>query len=921
LSKIGIGDLIKMTADQLRQKYLRFFEGKGHKVIPSSSLLPQGDTTLLLTNAGMVQFKAYFMGEPCPYGPRLASCQKCFRTTDIELVGDFKHLTFFEMLGNFSIGDYFKREAIAYAWEFVTEHLGLPKQRLWITIFLDDDESFRYWRELGVPEERIVRYGEDNNFWGPAGEEGPCGPCAEIHYDFGEGFGCGKPDCAPACECGRFLELWNLVFTEYYQDRAGHRRPLPQKNVDTGMGLERTIAVLQGKHSFYETDLFAPIIERVSELSGKKYGCDEKTDKALRIVAEHGRAIPFLIADGVMPSNEGRGYVLRRVLRRAALFGRELGIRRRFLEDIAIEVIERMQHVYPELKRNYVHIRSVIDEEEKRFRDTLDFGLDLLDRLLEGGKFKTAGKIPGEDAFYLYDTYGLPKEILAEVAKERGFEVDWEGFEREMEQQRERARAAQKSKTGEIAEAPAYTNGRGTLPMIKFVGDDNLKLKHHSVVLLLTQKGVWKTRLFEGDEGDVVLRETPFYGEMGGQVGDTGEILGPKGRFIVEDTIRLWPELPIHRGKVVAGYITLDDTVEAVVDKERRLDIARNHTATHLLHAALRQVLGSHVWQQGSLVAPDRLRFDFSHYAPVSEDELRMIQQLVNEKIRHNLKVEVQKNIPYAQAIAEGALAFFGEKYGDTVRVIKIESPDGVFSAELCGGTHVSQTGEVGLFYIVSESSVGAGLRRIEAVTGRGAEAFVAQHISTLEAIAQQLQSPLTEVQNKVANIITELDRERKRIAALEQKLAKGEAENLLSQLKLVNGIPVLVAEVSASSMETLRQMGDSLKERLGSAVILLGAIWDDKPHFLSMVTSDLVSEGLNAAEIVKRVAEVTGGSGGGRPNLGQAGGKDKGKLREALRLVPRLVESVQSLPCRPERSEGSQGQRDSSPSAQNDNE
>jgi alanyl-tRNA synthetase len=457
--------------------------------------------------------------------------------------------------------------------------------------------------------------------------------------------------------------------------------------------------------------------------------------------------------------------------------------------------------------------------------------------------------------------------------------------------------------------------------MIKFVGDDNLKLKHHSVVLLLTQKGVWKTRLFEGDEGDVVLRETPFYGEMGGQVGDTGEILGPKGRFIVEDTIRLWPELPIHRGKVVAGYITLDDTVEAVVDKERRLDIARNHTATHLLHAALRQVLGSHVWQQGSLVAPDRLRFDFSHYAPVSEDELRMIQQLVNEKIRHNLKVEVQKNIPYAQAIAEGALAFFGEKYGDTVRVIKIESPDGVFSAELCGGTHVSQTGEVGLFYIVSESSVGAGLRRIEAVTGRGAEAFVAQHISTLETIAQQLQSPLTEVQNKVANIITELDRERKRIAALEQKLAKGEAENLLSQLKLVNGIPVLVAEVSASSMETLRQMGDSLKERLGSAVILLGAIWDDKPHFLSMVTSDLVSEGLNAAEIVKRVAEVTGGSGGGRPNLGQAGGKDKGKLREALRLVPRLVESVQSLPCRPERSEGSQGQRDSSPSAQNDNE
>ena len=877
-----------MTGDELREKFLLFFEQRGHMIVPGSSLVPLGDPTLLLTSAGMVQFKPYFTGEAVPPSPRLASCQKCFRATDMESVGNLKHLTFFEMLGNFSIGDYFKKEAIAWAWEFVIDWLKLPREKLWITIFLDDDEAFHHWQDVGVTPERIGRYGEEDNFWGPAGETGPCGPCSEIHYDYGEEYSCG-PDCSPGCDCGRFLEIWNLVFTEYYQDAEGKRTPLPKKNIDTGMGLERTVAVLQGKRSFYETDLFAPIVQRVSELTGRRYGEDEKTDRVIRIVAEHARAITFLAGDGVMPSNEGRGYVLRRVLRRSVIFGRKLGLRTRFLEDIAEAVIEKMKHVYPELMQNYAQLLTVIDEEDKRFDETIGFGLNLLDVVLEGMKDKEEKTISGEVAFHFYDTYGLPREVMEEVAAESRFEVDWERFERELEQQRERARAAHKFKLGEIADAPAYTEGRANLPEIEFVGDDSHKLRHRSDVLQLAIKGTWKTRLFEGDEGEAVLRETPFYGEMGGQVGDAGEISGPEGRFVVEDTIRPWPELTIHRGKVVEGYISLNDPVEARVDKKRRLDIARNHTATHLLQAALRQVLGSHVHQTGSLVAPDHFRFDFSSEAPVLREELDQIQRIVNEGIRQNLPV-TKKEVPYTQAVAQGAIALFGEKYGDVVRVVGIGRGRSPVSLEVCGGTHVNRTGGIGFFHILSEGSIGSGMRRIEAVTGSGAEALIEERVSTLEKIAHQLQVPTADVEDKLGSVLQELDAERKRAIALERQLSQETAESLLAQVESVNGISVLAASVPASNIDVLRHMGDILRERLGSAVIVLGAIWADRPNFLAMVTSDLVARGLNAGDIVREVAGETGGSGGGRPQLGQGGGKEKDRLEQALSLVAKLV-------------------------------
>ena len=973
-----------MTGDELRQKYLIFFEQKGHKIMPSSSLIPHGDPTLLLTSAGMVQFKPYFTGEAVPPSPRLASCQKCFRTTDIGSVGNFKHLTFFEMLGNFSIGDYFKKEAIAWAWEFVLDWLKIPKEKLWITIFLDDDESFGYWRDIGVSAERIVRCGEKDNFWGPAGETGPCGPCSEIHYDFGEQYSCG-PDCSPSCGCGRFLEIWNLVFTEYYQDAQKKRTPLPRKNIDTGMGLERTATVIQGKRSFYDTDLFAPIIQRVSQLTGRKYGEDEKSDRAMRIVAEHGRAVTFLIADGVIPSNEGRGYVLRRILRRAALFGRTLGLDKPFLGEVAKEVDARMGHVYPELLKNRDSVLKVILTEETRFGETLSTGLDFLGRTLakiteEEFKFilsptfrslqeamraaeeaarplvelmrtteqatqllqevmrvgeettrplqesmraaeeatqpiresmqlvqkmiqkmqestpnpvflqalegiKILRTIPGREIFKLYDTYGFPSELTAEIAAEKRLAVDLEGFEVEMEQQRERARAAHKFVLGEKATAFDYASK--SLPSTEFVGYKRTSCK--AKVLSIVVDGKPQEAASEGEQVEVVLDCTPFYAEMGGQVADTGEITGKQGKLAVSDTVWANGEIIVHKGKVIEGAVFLGEKVSAEVDQSRRLDIARNHTATHLLHAALRQVLGSHVHQAGSLVAPDRFRFDFTFEAPVLKEELAQIQRIVNDGIRRNLPV-TKKEMPYAQAVAEGAIALFGEKYGDVVRTVRVGQAESPLSFEVCGGTHVDRSGDISFFQIVSEGSIGSGERRIEAVTGRGAEKLIEERASLLEKIAQQLQVPAANIESKIAGTLEELDSERKRAVALERQLSKETAESLLTQAESVKGVSVLAVKVSASSMDALRHMGDVLRDKLGSGVIVLAAVWDDKPNFLAVVTPDMVSKGLNAGDIVKKVAQATGGSGGGRPQLGQGGGRDKDKLEQALKLVASLV-------------------------------
>jgi alanyl-tRNA synthetase len=872
-----------VTSDEIRAAFLSFFEEKGHKIISSSSLIPHGDPTLLLTSAGMVQFKPYFLGEAIPPGPRLASCQKCFRTTDIESVGDTTHLTFFEMLGNFSVGDYFKPEAISWAWEFVTQRLGLPPERLWVTIFTDDDESFHIWREIGIPEPRILRLGEKDNFWGPAGSSGPCGPCSEIHYDFGEEIGCGKESCAPGCDCGRFSEIWNLVFNQYNQDEAGHRTLLPKPNIDTGMGLERTAAAIQGKTSVYETDLFTPVIERISKLAGKKYGSDNSADNAMRIIAEHSRGIAFLIADGVMPSNEGRGYVLRRLLRRAALFGRRLGLDEPFLVKTAKITIEQMGHIYPEIVQRQDFINKVVELEEARFSETLSTGLELLDEIMEGATVKKTGKILGEQAFKLYDTYGFPVELTKEIAAEHGFSIDREGFEKEMEKQRERAKAAHKFEV--TARGTAGTYEQFNSEATPFVGYQNLKHKSAIISLLVDNKPTDTIQV--GQEASLVLKDTPFYGEMGGQVGDTGEINSPSGRFAVSNTIRTPPDIIVHQGHVTEGSLSIGDDVEAVVDVERRLDIARNHTATHLLQFALRQVFGEHVQQRGSLVAPDRFRFDFSHLTAMTPEEIREVQRIVNEKIRQNLKV-YDEEIPYKQAIGEGAIALFDEKYGDTVRVLKIGEP--FISAELCGGTHVTATGEIGFFQIIGESSIGTGLRRIEAVTGRGAEAIIHQRFSDLQSLAEYLDTELDSVPDKAYSLATELDKERKRALALERELSKKTAESLLNQAEVVNGVKVLTARVPTSRPQVLREMSDLLRERLGSGVVVLGTVYESKPAFIAAVTPDLVAKGYNASEIVKQVAKITGGGGGGKATLAQAGGKDKNKLDEALRLVRSLI-------------------------------
>ena len=872
-----------MTSDEIRAAFLGFFEGKGHKIIPSSSLIPKGDPTLLLTSAGMVQFKPYFLGEALPPNPRLASCQKCFRTTDIESVGDSTHLTFFEMLGNFSVGDYFKPEAISWAWEFVTQHLGLPSQRLWITIFQDDDESFRCWRKVGVPEERVLRFGEKDNFWGPAGDSGPCGPCSEIHYDFGEKVGCGKASCAPNCGCGRFSEIWNLVFTQYNQDKQEKRTLLPKPNIDTGMGLERTAAVVQGKISIYETDLFVPLLDSISGLIGKKYGSDDTTDNAMRVVIEHARGLPFLIADGVNPSNEGQGYVLRRLLRRAALFSRRLGLDKPFLAEIAKTTIEQMGHIYPEIRQRQDFILKVIELEEARFNETLSTGLELLDGIMAEAASKSGNRISGKEAFKLYDTYGFPVELTQEIAADRGFSVDSDGFEKEMKKQRQRARATQKFET--TLKGTVGLHGQLNVEKPDFVGYKNLK--HKSVIIHLLANNKSTRTIKRGQEAELILDETPFYGEMGGQAGDTGQIIGSSGKFSVTNTIRVPPDIIVHQGYVTEGSLAVGDEVEAMVDRERRLDIARNHTATHLLQSALRQVLGEHVQQRGSLVAPDRFRFDFSHLAAMTKEELRETQRIVNNRIRQNLAV-YSEDMPYKKAIDEGAIALFDEKYGDTVRVVKIGKP--VISAELCGGTHVTSTGEIGLFQIIGESSIGAGLRRIEAVTGREAEAFIEKLLSEWQKATQIVGASLENISEKVSSIASELEVKDKQILSLERELSKLRAESLLTQKEVIKGVAVLVARVPDSRPEVLREMSDWLRDKLKSVVIVLGTVYADKPAFLAAVTPDLVAKGYNAGEIVKRVAGVTGGSGGGSARLGQAGGKDGDKIDEALQLVKSLI-------------------------------
>jgi len=877
-----------VTGDELRQAFLSFFENRGHKIIPSSSLVPHKDPTLLLTSAGMVQVKPYFLGLEAPPGRRLASCQKCFRTTDIDSVGDSKHLTFFEMLGNFSVGDYFKKEAISWAWEFIAGYLKLPEERLWITIYVDDDEAFAYWREVGIPAGKILRFGEEDNFWGPVGDSGPCGPCSEIHYDLGEEFGCGKAECKPNCDCGRFSEIWNLVFTQYNQNQSGQRTPLPKPNIDTGMGLERTLAAIQGKSSPYGTDLFSPLVDRICRLSRKKYGRDENTDQAIRIVAEHSRGIAFLVADGVMPSNEGRGYVLRRILRRASLFGRKLGLNDLFLNEMAEVAVSTMSHIYPELIANQSLITDVIRVEEEKFITTLDTGLNLVKKLIGEASAHGRGGLTSEEVFRLYDTYGFPPELTAEIAREKGLSIDWEGFQAAMERQRERARARGVVVKPRPATVVVTAHGPEALVSTKFVGYEVASSQSKVIKLAVKEKPVQTAS--QGHEVDITLDRSPFYGEMGGQVGDTGEISSKKGKVAITNTLRTPSDAIIHRGKVVEGSISIGDEVEAKVDFTCRLDIARNHTATHLLQAALRQIVDRRIEQKGSLVEPERFRFDFSYLGQVTEGQLNEIQRQVNEWIRQNLKAEA-KVLLYKQAIAEGAIALFEEKYGEEVRMLEIGEP--AISKELCGGTHVSSTGEISVFLITSESSIGTGLHRIEAITGRKAESLIESRLTALQSVAKEVEGSLDEVPNKVKTLISELEAERKRVLSLERELSRRIAEDLPGQAEQVSGVTVLAAKVPALSMPILREMGDTLRDRLKSAIVVLATVYNGKPNFLAMVTPDLIAKGFHAGDIINQVAKVTGGGGGGKAAMAQAGGKDAAKIDEALQLVYKLIQKV----------------------------
>ena len=877
-----------MRSIDIRRSFLSFFEAKGHLVMPSSSLIPAGDPTLLLTSAGMVQFKPYFTGEMLPPSPRLTSVQKCFRGTDIDEVGDTSHNTFFEMLGNFSIGDYSKYEAILWAWEYVTKDLKLSPEKLWVTIFLEDKEAYDLWVKTGIPEEKIWRFGEKDNWWGPAGNEGPCGPCSEIHYDFGGNCRIGKPykECGPNCECGRFLELWNLVFMQFYQGIDGNRTPLPSPNIDTGMGLERAASILQNAPSIYETDLFKPIIAKVEKLAGVDYGNDNSTDVSIRVVAEHVRSAVFLIADGVVPGNEGRGYVLRRLIRRAIRYSRKLGLDS-FLVPIAGVVINHMGDYYEELRSGEKFILHVLNQEEESFGEVYDVGMRVIDEYI---KTQLVGEeISGKELFLLYDTYGFPVEETTEIAKDLGFSVDREGFKAEMEAQRIRSRAEGKNFGADLKQNRLYENFNQTV----FLGYETTEASSEVLGLMMGDKHV--DIASEGSEIGIILRETPFYAEAGGQVGDSGHIEGQNGTIQIDDTRAPISNLIVHVGRVLKGVVRKGETVVATVDYEQRQNAARNHTATHLLHAALRRVLGKHVRQAGSLVTPDRLRFDFTHVNSLTAEELQSIERLVNAKIRENIEVK-KRETTFRQATAEGALAFFGDKYSDQVRVVEVSNGD-VFSFEVCGGTHVRATGDVGYIRVVSESSIGAGMRRLEAVSGPVAESFAREQSDLLGRISNQLETSPGELGNRVANLMEEVIRLRKVVTLVQREESLKVAQDLLDKVKEFNGIKVVAGKVKVSSADLLRGMGDWLRDKIGNGIIVLGGVINERPVIIAMVTTGLVEKGFHAGEIVKKAASVMGGGGGGRAEIAQAGGRDPKALDDALRIAVDLIRDQKGQP------------------------
>ena len=873
----------KYGVNELRQMFLDFFESKGHLVMNSFSLVPQNDNSLLLINAGMAPLKPYFTGAEIPPRTRVATCQKCIRTGDIENVGKTaRHGTFFEMLGNFSFGDYFKHEAIAWSWEFLTKVVGLDENRLYPSVYEEDDEAFDIWnKEIGVPADRIFRFGKEDNFWEHGA--GPCGPCSEIYYDRGEKYGCGKPGCTVGCDCDRYMEVWNNVFTQFENDGEGHYETLKQKNIDTGMGLERLAVGVQDVDSIFDVDTLCALRNKVCEVAGKTYGVNHEDDVSIRLITDHMRSATFLISDGVMPTNEGRGYVLRRLIRRAARHGRLLGIEGPFLEKLSETVIEGSKDGYPELEEKKTFILNVLHNEESQFNKTIDQGLKILADL--EAEMKEAGKsvLGGSDAFRLYDTYGFPIDLTKEILEEKGYTIDEDGFKEEMEVQRKRARESRAVSNYMGADATVYDEIDRNITT-EFDGYD--KLEAASKVTVLTTETEIVDSLMEGQKGTIFVERTPFYATMGGQEGDTGVITTANGVFRVEDTIKLRGGKYGHVGVMESGMISNGDEVTLKVDEQERKDTCKNHSATHLLQKALKTVLGAHVEQKGSLVNPTRLRFDFAHFQAMTPEEIAETEALVNKEIQAALPVTTQI-MGIEEAKKTGAMALFGEKYGDEVRVVSM----GDFSVELCGGTHVANTANITLFKIVSEAGVAAGVRRIEALTGNNVIEYYRQMEENLHTIAKTLKTSPAEITEKITHLQKEVKELQSENESLKSKMAQDSLGNVMDQVVEVKGVKVLASAVDGVDMNGLRDLGDQLKEKLGEGVVVLASAKDGKVSLLAMATQGAMDKGAHAGNLIKAAAAIVGGGGGGRPNMAQAGGKNPDKIPEAIAKVAELVE------------------------------
>ena len=878
-----------LTANDIRSRFLSYFEERDHTLVASSPLIPHNDPTLLFINAGMNQFKDLFLGREKRDYLRAASAQKCVRAggkhNDLENVGrTARHHTFFEMLGNFSFGDYFKQDAIRYAWGFLTEELKLPVDKLWITVFREDDEAFALWRdEVGLAEERIIRMDERDNFWS-MGDTGPCGPCSEIHIDQGEDMACG-PDCGIGrCDCDRYLELWNLVFMQFNRDAEGTLTPLPKPSIDTGMGLERIAAVVQGVRSNYDCDLLRGILAFIESLSGKSYGAGGESDVSMRVIADHSRATAFLIADGVLPSNEGRGYVLRRIMRRAARHAKMIGFDKPVLYRIAAFVLESMADAYPEMARRCDYVTTVVKNEEERFIQTLDNGLRILTEELQHLQQQKQTVLPGEVAFRLYDTYGFPLDLTADIIAEKGFVIDESGFNTAMEEQRRKAREHWKG-SGEEAVGAIYRQLVEDGIRSEFSGYDCLT--GHSEILAILGDGRPLAEAESGREVEIITAATPFYGESGGQSGDRGLLVTSDGTVAVSDTRKPLPELTVHVGRVVRGRVLQGTVAELSVDGELRLATALNHTCTHILHQVLRETLGNHVQQAGSLVTPERLRFDFIHFSALSDAEIEGIETEVNRRIRNNLPVVTHQMTP-DEAVAAGATALFGEKYGDSVRVVRV----GDFSMELCGGTHTDASGDIGLFKILQEAGIAAGVRRIEAVTGAGALERVRQQEQTLDQLAALIKTDRPQLETRLRKLLErqkELERE---VESLQGRLNADQAGDLLARTASVCGIPLVCGRVDNLDGRALRELADQVRDRLPSGVLVLGSSHAGKAGLLVAVSKDLTPR-LQAGALIKQLAPLVGGGGGGRADLAQAGGSRPEQLGEALKTAPRLIENL----------------------------